>query len=146
MPKIMKTLNNISRCQAIYRKRKVKSDGLCTHHYAFVLAICHNRGASQEDIAKILCLDKSTVARSLAYLQENEYITRTPNQTDKRQYLVYPTEKMLEVYPKIRLANEEWNSRIRQGITNDELEIFYRVLFKMEEGAKKVLAETEDDE
>ena len=139
----MKTLNNISRCQAVYRGKKIAAEGLCTNHYAFVLAICFKPGRSQDELAQAICLDKSTVARALAHLEKNGYITRISNEKDRRQTLVYPTEKMLELYPKIQLANKEWNERLTQDISPQELEVFYRVLSRMEQSAKKITEELE---
>ena len=76
MPKFMKMLNNISRSQAIYRNFKIAAEDLQSGHYAFVLAICREPGRSQEELAKELCINKSTVARNLNCLEEKGYITR----------------------------------------------------------------------
>ena len=78
MPQFMKMLNNISRSQAIYRHSKISADDLQSTHYAFALAICREPGRSQEDLARELCINKSTVARNLNYLEENGYIERDP--------------------------------------------------------------------
>lgn len=146
MPKLMRTLNSISRCQSVFRGRTVDAEDLYPAHYAFVLAICHAPGRSQEELARALCLDKSTVARSLACMEKHGYITRTANESDRRQFLVYPTEKMLDVCPRIQSANKEWNDMIEEGIPSEELEVFYRVLSRMEESARKVLSELEETE
>ena len=145
MPGIMKTLNNISRCQSIYRKKVIAAENLCPNHYAFVLTICHKPGRSQEELAQELCLDKSTVARALAHLEKNGYITRTPNEKDRRQYLVHPTQKMLDIHPKVKLASREWNERLAENISPEDLEVFHSVLSKMEQSAKKMKDELEVD-
>ena len=58
MPRFMKILNNISRCQAMYRKNNLSANDLCSTHYAFVLSICRLPGHPQDELAKNLCLDK----------------------------------------------------------------------------------------
>ena len=108
MVKFMKMLNNISRSQAIYRSNKITFKDLQSSHYAFVLAICRVPGRSQEELAQELCVNKSTVARNLNYLEEKGYILRKSLPNDKRQFSVYPTDKMLEVLPEIRNASREW--------------------------------------
>ncbi|MBD5467399.1 MAG: MarR family transcriptional regulator [Lachnospiraceae bacterium] len=143
MPAIMKTLNNISRSQAMYRKNIISAENLCPNHYAFVLAVCYKPGRSQDELARAICLDKSTVARALAHLEKHGYITRLPNEKDRRQYLVHPTEKMLELYPKVQLANQEWNARLTENVSPEELEVFHRVLSRMEQNAKKITDELE---
>ena len=143
MPGTMKTLNNISRCQAMYRKKTIAAQDLCSNHYAFVLTICHEPGRSQDELARALCLDKSTVARTLAHLEKYGYITRTPNEKDKRQYLVHPTEKMLDIYPKVQLASREWNVRLMENVSPEDLEVFHKVLSLMEQNAKRITKELE---
>ena len=143
MPAIMKTLNNISRCQAMYRKKTISAENLCPNHYAFVLAICYKPGRSQDELAKALCLDKSTVTRALAHLEKHGYIVRLSNEKDRRQCLVHPTEKMLDIYPKVQHNNEEWNARLTENVSSEELEVFHRVLSMMEQNAKKITDELE---
>ena len=144
MSKFMKMLNNISRSQAIYRHSRISADDLQTTHYAFVLAICREPGRSQEDIAKELCLNKSTIARNLNYLEEKGYITRTSLPSDKRQFSVYPTEKMLSVFPEIKSASGEWMSLLSAGISEEELKIFNSVLERMETRAREIIQNQEE--
>lgn len=138
---IMKSLNSISRCQAAYRSEKLKADGICACHHAFILIISKTPGCSQEELTREMCLNKSTVARTLSHLENCGYITRTPNPDDKRQVLVYPTDKLLEILPKVRMIAGEWNECIAKGISEDELEIFHSVLNRMEAKAKSIVRE-----
>ena len=132
MSPFMKMLNNISRSQAVYRHSRISAEDLHSGHYAFVLAICRAPGRSQEELARELCLNKSTVARNLNCLEEKGYIQRTPLPNDKRQLSVHPTEKMLAVLPEIRQASLEWTALLSEGIPQDELETFYSVLERMQ--------------
>ena len=145
MSKFMKMLNNISRSQAIYRHEKISADDLHSSHYAFVLAICRKEGRSQEELAKELCLNKSTVARALNSLEEKGYITRTPLPQDKRQFSVYPTKKMVDVLPEVKKASEEWMLLLSDGIAPEELEVFNSVLERMQERARKIIEKQEEN-
>ncbi len=145
MIKFMKKLNNISRSQAIYRQSKIGASDLQTTHYAFVLAICREPGRSQEELAKELCLNKSTVARALNSLEEKGYITRTPLPQDKRQFSVYPTKKMIDVLPEVKKASEEWMLLLSDGIAPEELEVFNSVLERMQERARKIIEKQEEN-
>lgn len=145
MSKFMKMLNNVSRSQAIYRHSRISVTDLSSCHYAFILAICHNPGRSQEEIAKELCLNKSTVARNLNCLEEKGYITRNPIPSDKRQFSVFPTEKMLTVLPEIKKASADWMELLSDGIPQDELDIFNSVLERMQEKARKIIENQEEN-
>ena len=52
---------------------------------------------SQEQLVKEIYVHKSSVARQLALLEQNGFITRSACPSDRRQLLVYPTEKALRV-------------------------------------------------
>ena len=136
MPFIMKSLNNISRCQSVYRNSNLKIDGICATHHSFILFICRKEGSTQEEISREICLDKSTVARVLAHLEKLEYIKRVPNENDKRELLIFPTEKMKAILPKIKDITREWNTNICMDISAEEMEIFYSVLSRIEKSAK----------
>ncbi|MBQ8210401.1 MAG: MarR family transcriptional regulator [Clostridia bacterium] len=141
MSKIMKSLNSISRCQSTYRNEKLKVDGICACHHAFILNISKNPGQSQEEITRKLCLNKSTITRTLTHLENCGYITRTPNPDDKRQILVYPTDKMRSILPEVRAIAKEWNDKLVEDISEDELEIFHSVLHRLESKAKSIVRE-----
>lgn len=145
MSKFMKMLNNISRSQAVYRRSKISDCNLHSAHYAFALAICREPGRSQEELAKELCLNKSTVARSLTCLEEKGYVSREPLQNDKRQFSIYPTEKMLAILPEIKSASYEWMTLLSEGISEYELEIFNSVLERMQARAREIIEEQEEN-
>ena len=138
MSKFMKMLNNISRSQAIYRSNKITADDLQSSHYAYVLTICREPGRSQEDIARELCVNKSTAARNVNYLEEKGYVSRLPLPQDKRQFSVFPTEKARQVLPEIKAASAEWMTRLSEGIAQEELDIFVSVLQRMQEKAREM--------
>ncbi|MBE6896123.1 MAG: MarR family transcriptional regulator [Ruminococcaceae bacterium] len=145
MLNFMKMMNNISRSQAVYRHSKISADDLQSGHYAFALAICREPGRSQEEIAQELCVNKSTVARNLNYLEEKGYISRKPLLSDKRQFSVFPTEKMLSILPEIKDASIEWVKLLSEDIPKDELEIFDSVLMRMQEKARDIIKKQEED-
>ena len=144
MPKFMKTLNNISRSQAVYRAGKISAEDLQSSHYAFVLTICREPGRSQEDIARELCVNKSTAARNINYLEEKGYVIKKPIPNDKRQFSVCPTDKMLAVLPEVRNVSSEWMTLLSEGIPEEELEIFDSVLSRMQEKAREIIEKGED--
>lgn len=146
MSKFMKMLNNISRSQAIYRHGRIPADDLMPGHYSFVLAICHSPGCSQEELARELCINKSTVTRNLGYLEERGYIVRSPLPGDRRQASVCPTEKMLAVLPEVKGASKEWMALLSEGISEEELAVFDAVLSRMERRAREIIERQEESQ
>lgn len=145
MSKFMRMLNNVSRSQAIYRRNKISAKDLQSGHYSYVLSICHKPGRSQEEIANYLCVNKSTVARTLNYLEEKGYVQRKSLPHDKRRFAVYPTDKLLAVLPEIKEVSKEWREMLAEGIPQNEFEIFESVLSRIETKAREIIESQEED-
>ena len=133
----MRRINTISRCAQIYKSERLSGELSATHH-PFVFCICANPGMSQDAIAHTLCLNKSTVARALSYLEESGFVKRESDAVDKRILRVYPTEKMKGALPEIKVISAEWNSLIAEGISEEEYSVFWSVLERIAERAKEV--------
>ncbi|MBQ4518106.1 MAG: MarR family transcriptional regulator [Clostridia bacterium] len=138
MATIMRKMNMISRCESLYRtaQKTVNLPGL---YHSYVLAICHQPGNSQDFLAKHLCMNKSSVARHLSFLENEGYIHRETSPEDKRELLVFPTEKMLDIHPLVVSITKEWNTRLTEGISEEELALFHRILEKMTETSQSIL-------
>lgn len=138
MASIMRRMNVISRCESIYRTEQLGED-LPGIFHSYILTICAKPGMSQDKLAKHLCLNKSNVTRHLAKLEKNGYIERKVCVEDKRELLVYPTEKMLEIYPEVVRITREWNVLVAEDVSEEELEVFHRVLDKMVDRSRKIV-------
>ena len=136
MAGIMKNIHTISRCNGLYRSQKLPDAELSSVHHPFVFAICSNPGLSQDQLARRLCFNKSTVTRRLAYLEEHGYVTRVSHETDKRVLQVYPTQKMLDFLPSLRATAHEWRTAILEELSPDELDTLRVVLERIAERAK----------
>jgi DNA-binding MarR family transcriptional regulator len=102
------------------------------------MAICKSPGCSQEELARELCINKSTVARNLSVLEEKGFVTRVALENDKRQLSVRPTERMLSVLPEIKRVSLDWMTLLAEGIPDGELEVFTSVLQRMEQRARRI--------
>ena len=142
MPKFMKSLNIISRCQFAFRAKNSKGELNAIHH-SLVLSICREPGRSQDELAKDICIDKSGVARALSSLEEKGFVERKTDPENKRKTLVFPTEKLLEAIPSVRALTAKWNELVSEGISEEEFAIFQSVLFRIEKNARKIIEETE---
>lgn len=146
MARFMKMLNNISRSQAVFRRSRISAADFPSMQYAYVYAICRNPGRSQEELARELCINKSTAARAMMRLEDKGYITRTPLPNDKRQFSVHPTEKMKAILPEVAAASAEWTALLSEGIPQEELEIFNSVLERMQARAAEIIVKQEENQ
>ncbi len=137
MPGLMRMINILSRCHAMYRADRMREQELNSGFYNYVLPIHFNPGMSQEQLARHVCLDKCNVTRHLAKLEECGYVERVASETDKRVTLVYPTEKLEEMVPTVRNINQEWTDYVLEGLTAEEIEAFETTLLKVARRAKE---------
>lgn len=148
MPSLMRYINIISRCGAVWRGDKLKESDIGPLHTGYIMTVCRHPGISQDKLAKRLCISKSNVTRTLATLEGTGYVERRQSEIDKRVIEVYPTQKAEEALPQVLDAVRGWNTYITQGFSNEEREMFASMLARMAERAAeyaKLSIDAEDE-
>lgn len=135
MPSLMRYINIVSRCATIWRTDKLEGTELGDQHYSYILIVCRRPGISQDAISRRLFINKSNVTRSLAYLEEHGFVTRERDPEDRRQTRVYPTEKAIDILPRVREMIKGWNSYITEGFTEEEMEMYLSMTERLAERA-----------
>ena len=146
MSMLLRKMNVISRCARIYRSDQLTDADMESFPHSFAYAICANPGFSQEQIARRLCLNKSMVTRRIAQLEEHGYVTRVTAENDKRVMLVYPTEKMHAIFPRVREITQRWHDAVAEGISEEEMAVLESVLEKIEAKARALAGLSEEEE
>ena len=152
MGALMKYINRISRCSVLFKNGKLEHEELNAYQHVYIRNVCREPGISQDNLAKSIYVNKSTVTRQLALLEQNGFISRIPSEKDKRVMQVFPTRKALDILPEVKRVSAEWEAYITTGLTDEERVFFLSILERMmEKAAEKVneevyKAEKEDDE
>ncbi len=136
---IMKKINTISRCAVLYRNDALNDKSLTPLYHSYVIIISKNPGISQDELANELCINKSTVTRGLANLENEGYVERRADKTDKRILRVYPTDKMAKMLPKVRSVLKDWNKYLTDDIDEKDIEVFQSVLERITDRAKQYM-------
>ena len=131
MTQIIRDMLEISRCGVQYRSDNLAQFGLKSIHASYLTEICANPGISQDRLARIICINKSNVARQVAVLEEDGFVRRVPSAADKRVMELYPTEKTLEILPRINELLMCWENCITQDLTEEEKELLSGLMRKM---------------
>ena len=131
MTQIIRDMLEISRCGVQYRSDNLAQFGLKSIHASYLTEICANPGISQDKLASIICINKSNVARQVAVLEEDGFVRRVPSAADKRVMELYPTEKTMEILPRINELLMCWENCITQDLTEEEKELLSALLRKM---------------
>ena len=139
MSQIIRDIIEIARISVQYRGDQLAPMGLKSCHASYLTEICAKPGISQDCLARIICLNKSNVARQAAILEEDGFIIRKPSAADKRVVELYPTEKTLELMPQISQVLKSWETRIADSLTEEERQILSDLLAKMKDRATEYM-------
>ena len=141
MEPFMKPVHQLSRCFILYRDKQLCSEGITGYQQSYLIKICDNPGIPQEQLSKILYVNKSSVTRQLAMLEKAGFITRSPPEEDKRQLLVFPTQKAIDLYPKLRQVIRQWNAALLENIPQEQQEVFSAFLHQLLDRAVTLVQE-----
>ena len=120
MSQFSSNFNAVDKYLRRYRREYMAPLGLRGIHARLFMAICRTPGCSQDQLAKRMWFDKSTIARQMELLETKGFITRQPSEKDKRVLCVYPTQQMLQFQPGLQAAMEQWEEDLLQDLTEEE--------------------------
>ena len=105
--KILKWLSVADRFYKIYLDKQLAPFGINSSQHMFLLKICNSPGILQDSLMDIFYVHPSNIARTIAALEKQGMITRSPNDQDKRTWKLYPTDRALSVSETIQAACED---------------------------------------
>ncbi len=77
-------------------------------------------GVFQDKVAKKIYVNKSSVTRQLALLEQSGFIRREPYLKDCRRMKAFPAEKTMAWYPLALDMRNIWGGGIMKGFTKKE--------------------------
>lgn len=137
MSQFSSNFNAVDRYLRRYRREYMAPLGLRGIHARLFMVICRTPGCSQDQIAKRMWFDKSTIARQMELLENKGFITRQLSEKDKRVLCVYPTQQMLDFQPGLQAAMEQWEQTLLQDLTQEEKDQLNSLLAKVRERVNK---------
>lgn len=129
-------LHNLSNLMSRYSQRSCSAlqmdDNVSRNNLWIIGYLAHNkdRDIFQKDIENTFCIRRSTVSKVIRLMEEKGFIQRQEMEHDARLKKLVLTESGIAIYQhmqKERLAMEE---KLRRGVTEEELEIFFQVMEK----------------
>ena len=95
---------------------------------------------TQKDLAELLRKEPATVARLLDRLVKRGLVQRKPHPKDRRANIVENTPDASKLLVEIQPAVVARASQIAEGISDDDLAVFFYVLDRVRHNASKVMA------
>lgn len=134
-----KWISILYRYSMIYANEFLKDFGMSGGQLPFFMNIVGNPGVTQEDLSKLLRIDKSTTARAVKSLCINGFVVRKIDKKDKRMYRLYPTGKALKIKELILREAYNWDTVLLKGFCKEDRQKIRRALKIMVENALKYL-------
>lgn len=122
---LLKNISTIHRKSQMFLTPLSEKEGLTAAQVPFILIACESGEILQNKFVEILDMNKSTVTKTIAKLEEQGYLTRKGNPDDNRSFYVIPTEKAYEVHPKIRENGNRWIGILTQELSDVERAIYF---------------------
>ena len=129
--KINREIMTISRCISYIRNIQFKKYNIGRGQHAFLTRIYENPGINQEKLSNMLKIDKTTVAKSLKRLEKNDFIRKVKSTKDSRQWLLYPTDKLLSIYDTLENMIITTCNDALEGLSKEECSELLTLLHKV---------------
>lgn len=124
----MINISVIYRRTAMWEEGYAISLGLTQAQIPVLAVICKHNGILQNTLRECLNMDKGTIAKSVAKLEQNGYVRKENMPEDKRAYFLVPTQKAKDIYPTIVEKGEVWFDHLTSQMSVEEKKQFERLL------------------
>ncbi|KSU58728.1 hypothetical protein AS034_19700 [[Bacillus] enclensis] len=128
------TVKNIIR----YLSVNIKNYDITPEQWTVLKRLSENDGINQKELANKAEKDQPTVTRILDILERKELVIKKKNEEDRRSFILFITDKGTALKEELTPVIEAlWEENILAGISEEELEVYRKVLVKMNENLEK---------
>ncbi|MET3290012.1 UNVERIFIED_CONTAM: DNA-binding MarR family transcriptional regulator [Brevibacillus sp. OAP136] len=99
--------------------------------WEILVILWEKEGITQKDLAERLYKDQTNIARMLFKLEKKGFVDRVTHETDRRALRVYLTAKGREIREEILTPSIEAYKKTIEGLSEEEVETFRRILAVM---------------
>lgn len=117
---MMTNISTIYRYGSIYVRKKIKGYDLSQIDYIFLVFLSQNYCINQDYLCEFLLIEKGTIAKSAAKLEERGYIYREISESDKRKKIIHLSDSGKDLVKEINIAIKEWDNLCLSNFTDDE--------------------------
>jgi DNA-binding MarR family transcriptional regulator len=114
-----------------FKKTLAEKDVKITGVQTGILFLLKRRAMSMTELSRELSIDNSAITGLVDRLERSGFARRKVNPTDRRTYLISITKDGLQEIERAKVIVHEVNAEIKAGFTEEEIEVFKRVLNSM---------------
>lgn len=135
---IKKLDNTVHRAITCYAKKSGMDEVTLMHGWIIrYLAENSEKEVFQKDIEQKFSICRSTVTNIIQLMEKKGYIARESVEHDARLKKVILTDKGKETHSKMEFLAEQLEHRLVEDISGEEMEVFLKVVNKIQENAQK---------
>jgi MarR family transcriptional regulator for hemolysin len=103
-------------------QNKLKDCGISTEQWSILSRVCTKEGCNQKELAASSLKDRAVVTRILNILEKKKLVQREISHSDRREFLLYPTEQGQVLYGKALAVINRNNEEIDSIFSENDLE------------------------
>jgi DNA-binding MarR family transcriptional regulator len=119
--KLIRGFGILNRTYLNYLSKALQNKNISYSDSIFLVNIGENQGLNQENLSKLLAIDKAAVARSVKNMVKNNYIKIENSVNDNRVKKLYLTDNGKSIYKYILSLNTKWIKYVMKDLGNDEI-------------------------
>lgn len=121
-------VNHLARLLALALRDQIEPYRVVPGQFAQLLALYEADGLTQAELCARVQIEQPTMANTLARMERDGLITRTPDPADQRRSLVRLTEHARRLEPDLVAAAQEINALATRGLTDEQVAAFQTAL------------------
>ncbi|GLI05179.1 MULTISPECIES: MarR family winged helix-turn-helix transcriptional regulator [Paenibacillus] len=119
-----------------YYQKVVNPFDITVDQWEILVILWEKEGITQKELAERLYKDQTNIARMLFKLEKKGFVHRVTHETDRRSLRVYLTPKGREIKAEILAPSIEAYKKTVEGLSEEEVETFRRILAVMYNNVK----------
>lgn len=134
-------LNSLMKMTKGFAHKQIRANGLNDTECMICSYVYTHENCSQDDVAKALCMDKTTVTKSLQVLENKGILLRISDKADKRRNVLRLTTNGKERCSQILHIHDEWIGKVMEELNDEEQKQFESFCRRLINAAKRIQEE-----
>lgn len=135
---LMRNINTISRCAALYRDAHLADCGLSGWQAPYIPEICAAPGITQDQLALRLHVNRSNVTRQLAMLEETASSYGAAVKATAARWRFIPRRRPMETLSAVRAVYRSWREKLFYDLTSEERDRLESLLERLARRAEDI--------
>lgn len=135
----IRQLSNVLKRHGDKRHQQFESQNISMMQSWIIRFLAHNRDKDifQKNLEQELNIGKSTLTEILHVMEKNDLVVRQPCREDNRYKRLVLTERGESIHKEVENDIETFEAKLRTGISDEEMEQFFRLINLMLENAQR---------